>query len=312
MTLNEYDTLLEKIAETDVVETEWPKLKNIVRHKVEKNMEAYLADTEELRKAYIVPMSFANGGMQPNGGLRLPPFQTTRRDEPGPIDPPTHFLTAEEVASTRSMLFEQLDTFDGTPFTMQRIAELCLRPRANYSAPGKYLRALERVFFVTSAHSSFPPLPPGPPTGTTSLGPIAFNNDSTPSTPLFSPIPFLHRPTSAPPSPLVLGGDPGSSGAIPPIDVGTPALGLVDEMDDPGPGHLSDRPTALTSTTSVSDEPGPMSLESRFVRGSDELGESEGEPAAKKPRTGGEPETPEPATDAGASEEQDGDKENKT
>ena len=58
-------------------------------------------------------MSFTNGGMQPNGGLRLPPFQTTHRDEPGPIDPPKHFLTAEEAASTQSMLFDQLDTFEG-------------------------------------------------------------------------------------------------------------------------------------------------------------------------------------------------------
>ena len=105
-----------------------------------------------------------------------------------------------------------------------------------------------------------------------------------PSTPLFSPIPFLHRPTSAPPSPLVLSSDPTSNGAIPPVDVGTPALGLVDEMDDPSPGHLSDRPTALSSTTSVSDEPGPMSLEARFVRGSDEE-KLEGEPAPKKART---------------------------
>ncbi|KZV71852.1 hypothetical protein PENSPDRAFT_605183 [Peniophora sp. CONT] len=309
---DEYDVLLEKIADTDVVETEWPKLKCIIRHKVEKNVETFLADTEELRKAYIVPTSFLNGGMQPNGGLRLPPFQTTRRDEPGPVDPPKHFLTAEEAASNQSMLFEQLDTFDGAPFSIQRIAELCLRPRVNYSAPGKYLRALERVFFVTSTHSSFPPLPPAPPTGTISLGPTPFSSDSTPSTPLFSPIPFLHRPTSAPPSPLVLGSDPASSAPIPPVDMGTPALGLVDEMDDPGPGHLSDRPTALSSTTSVSDEPGPMSLEARFVRGADE--EKEGEPAAKKPRTdeGSAEGAVEAKMETEASDERDGDKENKT
>jgi serine/threonine-protein phosphatase 4 regulatory subunit 2 len=32
------------------------------------------------------------------------------------------------------------------------------------------------------------------------------------------------------------------------------ALGMVDEMDDPGPGHLSDRPTALTAVTELSGE----------------------------------------------------------
>lgn len=81
--------------------------------RVLQNVESYLADTDELRRAYIVPMSFTNGGMQPNGGLRLPPFQTTRRDEPGPVDPPKHFLSVEEASSTKNMLFEQLDTFDG-------------------------------------------------------------------------------------------------------------------------------------------------------------------------------------------------------
>lgn len=84
----------------------------VLSNQAPQNVEAYLADTEELRKAYIVPTSFLNGGMQPNGGLRLPPFQTIRRDEPGPVDPPKHFLTAEEAASAQSMLFEQLDTFD--------------------------------------------------------------------------------------------------------------------------------------------------------------------------------------------------------
>lgn len=41
-----------------------------------------------------------------------------------------------------------------------------------------------------------------------------------------------------------------------------PALGLVDEMDDPRPGHMSDHPIAISSTTSAS----PVSLEERFVR----------------------------------------------
>jgi serine/threonine-protein phosphatase 4 regulatory subunit 2 len=31
----------------------------------------------------------------------------------------------------------------------------------------------------------------------------------------------------------------------------TKALGLVDELDDPKPGHMSDHPTALTATTTT-------------------------------------------------------------
>jgi len=48
-------------------------------------------------------------------------------------------------------------------------------------------------------------------------------------------------------------------------------LGLVDELDDPSPGHLSDRPTALTSVTSIGGGSGAISLEDRFVRSSEHV-----------------------------------------
>lgn len=52
------------------------------------------------------------------------------------------------------------------------------------------------------------------------------------------------------------------------------ALGLVDELDDPSPGHMSDHPTALSSVTSVSEGPSPRpflgSLEQRFVKSGEE------------------------------------------
>jgi len=46
------------------------------------------------------------------------------------------------------------------------------------------------------------------------------------------------------------------------------AIGLVDELDDPSPGHMSDHPTAITSVTTVGSRPFLETLESRFVRGS--------------------------------------------
>lgn len=45
------------------------------------------------------------------------------------------------------------------------------------------------------------------------------------------------------------------------------ALGLVDELDDPNPGHLSNHPTALTAVTTVGSKPFVDTLETRFVRG---------------------------------------------
>lgn len=59
------------------------------------------------------------------------------------------------------------------------------------------------------------------------------------------------------------------------------ALGMVDELDDPSPGHMSEHPTALssvTTTTTVGSKPFLGSLEQRFTKG--ENGEVEGEAMA--------------------------------
>ncbi len=56
-----------------------------------------------------------------------------------------------------------------------------------------------------------------------------------------------------------------------------PVIGLVDELDDPSPGHMSDHPTALSATTTTTPggtekaETKPIfgSLEERFVKSSE-------------------------------------------
>ena len=199
------------------------------------------------------------------------------------------------------------------PFTVQRIADLCARPRENYTALGKYFRALEKALYVTSTWDSFPALPLQP---TDSMAFVAarvgLSSPSTPSTPLFSPISFLHddarrsHSRSPPPSPLNLNGAEHSVGI--PLDaeglsMETRELGLVDELDDPSPGHFSDRPTALTSVTSIGGNSGVISLEDRFVRASDD--ERKGEPEMKRQREDDH------STDS-LMDERDGDKENKS
>ena len=44
-----------------------------------------------------------------------------------------------------------------------------------------------------------------------------------------------------------------------------PAFGRVDELDDPRPGHLSDCPTPISSTTTIT-----TTLQDRFVKGEDQ------------------------------------------
>jgi len=51
------------------------------------------------------------------------------------------------------------------------------------------------------------------------------------------------------------------------------AFGMVDEVDDPGPGHMREHPTALTSVTTTStidSKPFLGSLEQRFVKSEEE------------------------------------------
>lgn len=139
---------------------------------------------------------------------------------------------------------------------------------------GKYLRAVEKSILVTSTWDSFPPLTQGE---IQSAGRSAIMLGSTlqsaPSTPLFSPIPFLHddarrsKSRSPPPTPLSLN---------PALPIGEedvkPVIGLVDELDDPSPGHMSDHPTALTAvTTSPQSRPFMGSLDDRFVKSEDEM-----------------------------------------
>lgn len=199
------------------------------------------------------------------------------------------------------------------PFSIQRVCELAVRPRKHYKYAGKYLRAVERALLVTSTIDVFPVLPPeDPSTSAHTFSPTSFGSLREATTPLFSPIPFLHedarrsRSRSPPMSPLQLavapvGGEAlgddfrlsGEASTVAVVDSlaadalavqgetrgDGPVIGLVDELDDPGPGHMSEHPTALSATTTTTEEPEaitvpsprPMfggSLGDRFVKSS--------------------------------------------
>ena len=122
------------------------------------------------------------------------------------------------------------------------------------------------------------------------ITPLPTGPISTPTTPVFSPIPFLHsdaraRSKSQSPPQTSLNG---------PNDA-EPAFGRVDELDDPRPGHLSDGPTPISSTTTIA-----TTLRDRFVKGQDQeqsQGQGEAEAVEEGDKKG-------PETEAGGASEQ--------
>ncbi|KAL0580259.1 hypothetical protein V5O48_001764 [Marasmius crinis-equi] len=273
MSSTEHDEILNTIATTDTVDVEWDKLREIIKHKISQNILLF----QENRDPPPHPPAFMPTTTI-NGGLKLPPFPPRHQSTLASFEIPVNYMNDEQTAQMKQYIFDQLDQFESNPpFTIQRVCELCVAPKKNYKAIGKYLRAVEKSLLVTSTWDSFPPLKATEIANPTrSMTVSVSNTQSTPSTPLFSPIPFLHtdirrsKSRSPPPSPLNLA----VAGGPEPLETKSLGLGLVDELDAPGPGHMSEHPTALTSVTSVDEEgksgaPIVQSLESRFVKAED-------------------------------------------
>ncbi|TDL24808.1 hypothetical protein BD410DRAFT_837726 [Rickenella mellea] len=324
----DYEALLEQIAVTDHVETEWPKLRDIIKYKIQQNIADYLRDSNTTQTDQVQETNTAhqhqhhlstsststsaedqNPTLSPhaltNGGLRLPPFPRREVNEFVRNTYNSHGrqksdMSEDEARVMKESIFAQLHDFEE-----HRVCELALHPRVQYKSVGKYLRAVEKTFLVTSTHDAFP-IGSGGGVEDSSDIPSSLASSTTTlqeaTTPLFSPIPFLHddarrsrsrsRSRSPPLSPLDLAArhpsGPGTpqqqhsaitmnvdaAGVLGVSEEGLgegPVIGLVDELDDPRPGHMSDHPTALTSTTSTSvDEAVKLrgSLEDRFVKAS--------------------------------------------
>lgn len=167
------------------------------------------------------------------------------------------------------------------PFTIQRVCELALNPQDHYSSVGKYLRAIERSLFVTSTWDQYAldtyALDNAGPSVVSST---AIETLKHATTPLFSPIPFLHHANSPPPSPFLLDDRPplpgdGTDENTLPEPTSRPLK--VDELDDPaaGQGHMADHPESFSATTTLPTTSGavrsgapspPATLTERFVR----------------------------------------------
>ncbi|KAH8829670.1 PPP4R2-domain-containing protein [Flagelloscypha sp. PMI_526] len=248
----------------------WDSIREEIKAALEKNITLFL--NQKPPPNPVLPTTRQTTA----SGFKMPPFPK-RADQPGGSKVPLSTMTPEQAEELKQSLFALLAEFDANssaPFTIQRICELCLFPQAHYNTTGKYLRAMERSLLVTGTwadHKAPEGVVQQTGTGYPGFVSIASAASSVPSTPLFSPIPFLHEDArrsqslSPPPSPLSLSTIGPSSGGHPDLQDIKP-LGLVDELDDPGPGHLSDHPIAISSVTTLegSEEMG-QKLEERFI-----------------------------------------------
>lgn len=171
----------------------------------------------------------------------LPNLQTPPRPPPSSLNPPSSteripdsqpasqagtatatlpaplLLTVQSIQSTLRSLFTSKP-----PHTIQRLAELILRPSAYYRTLPAYLRAVDRVVSVTSGADVFPfPMQSGAattqpqPNGTLNgaenkfiLPDNTLGSDESLGGALLTPIPWLSNPTS--PGPEAAGIDEGS------------------------------------------------------------------------------------------------------
>ncbi|KAF5017768.1 hypothetical protein F66182_10275 [Fusarium sp. NRRL 66182] len=92
--------------------------------------------------------------------------ETNKENGPTELLPATQIIEGALPKQLADMLIDitkHLETFENhPPHTIQRLAELILRPKAHYRAVAPYLHAVDRVVQVTSGTNTYPLPPPIP------------------------------------------------------------------------------------------------------------------------------------------------------
>ncbi|KAL5000546.1 hypothetical protein BDV10DRAFT_35295 [Aspergillus recurvatus] len=170
-------------------------------------------DPSSSNKENAAPSEHQTNSQPPPSDLILPPSSSTERipdslpaSQTGPAAttlPAPLLLILQSIQSTVRSLFSSKP-----PHTIQRLAELILRPNAQYRTLPAYLRALDRVVSVTSSADVFPlPMQSGAATAqpngtlngaqtTFSLPDDALGSDEALGGALLTPIPWLNNTSS--------------------------------------------------------------------------------------------------------------------
>ncbi|CAG8628846.1 10261_t:CDS:2, partial [Paraglomus occultum] len=116
--IDESQQVLVRIAESNEVPIEWPELKYIIKSQLSKMREEGTEETDAVNGLYSKLL--------------------------------------EERNKLLEDIIKRLDKFNETPFTIQRVAELMIKPHEYYVNTVKWLRGLEKVLSVHSSTKSFP------------------------------------------------------------------------------------------------------------------------------------------------------------
>ena len=106
------DDYLEYIARTGNTVFPWPKIKPLFRFKLEKVISEF--------------------------------YQSC------PVDDTPQVPNVEpfKFGTIKEKIFEQLESFTGIPFTIQRLCELMTQPKKHYRRTDKFMRGLEKIMLV--------------------------------------------------------------------------------------------------------------------------------------------------------------------
>jgi serine/threonine-protein phosphatase 4 regulatory subunit 2 len=273
---DEHQTLLEQIATDNEFNADWKTLRDVLKHRIHQNVTDYFESPATPRRNSTEAPTVAEPSPPGSGtvtlapsplqasaqGLVIPPFPPRPPSKHSDVRVYKSLLEPEEAREAEKKTLQLLDQFEeNPPFTIQRVCELALNPREHYRSVGKYLRAVERSLLVTSTWDQYTRDTYALDDSTTNPSAIVSNESLRhATTPLFSPIPFHPdnqdtegEPSSTPPmSPFTL-----ETKRPLPEEIGPAALGRVDEMDDPTPGHdhMADHPTAISAVTDLSKPP---------------------------------------------------------